>query len=139
MDDSCEIAARRHLFVEAYNGGDIDVMSEVVTTDTVGAPPRRRPFVGVSASQAFWRESLAAAQHVFRISPQEAQVVGDTAIDSFGWSIDVTPKSGGPTVHDEGECIWIWRRDVDGAWRVAQSIWNSSLSEPAIHRVTGSA
>jgi ketosteroid isomerase-like protein len=62
--------------------------------------------------------------------PQEIQIGGDWAIDRFTWSTDTTPVGGGTSSNDKGKCIWIWRRQRDGSWKVARAIWNSDNPVP---------
>jgi ketosteroid isomerase-like protein len=57
-------------------------------------------------------------------------VSGDIAVDRFSWTLDMAPRTGGTAIHDEGKCIWIWRREADGKWRHANAIWNSDLAQP---------
>jgi len=48
----------------------------------------------------------------------------DWALDRFDWTMDVTPLAGGTINHDNGKCVWIWRR-AGGSWKIARAIWNS--------------
>ena len=132
MADSDAIAARRTAFLDAFNDTDIEMMSALLTDDHVGMPPNHPPLVGLHASQDFWRQDFAQAASVFKATPLSLDVAGDTAIDRFSWTMDVTPHSGGPTAHDQGPCVWIWRRESDGEWRLAQAIWNSDLKAPGM-------
>ncbi len=132
MADSDVIAARRNAFTDAFASPDIDTLSDFVTADHVGMPPNRPPLIGLEATQEFWREGFAQATSVLKTTPLSLDVAGDIAIDRFSWTMDVTPHSGGPTAHDHGQCVWIWRRESDGEWRVAQAIWNSDLAAPGM-------
>ena len=62
------------------------------------------------------------------VFPEELEVVGDVAIDQHKWVLNSMPKRGGRPIHDEGKGVWIWRRQMDGSWKVARAIWNSDLS-----------
>jgi ketosteroid isomerase-like protein len=75
---------------------------------------------------------MAVARSHFAVTPDELHVAGDLAIDQFGWAVDSTPRAGGSPIHDEGQCIWVWRRQRDGAWRVARAIWNSDLASAGL-------
>src|SRR5262249_20649643 len=61
------------------------------------------------------------------VLPERLELMGDVAMDRHRWALDSLPKRGGRPVHDEGKGIWIWRRQVDGSWKIAHSIWNSDL------------
>jgi len=69
---------------------------------------------------------------MFTTHAHDVSVAGDVAIDRFNWDMRITPHGENETLEDTGGCVWIWRRDGDGAWRVATAIWNSDLTEPGI-------
>ena len=132
MDDSDAIAARREAFVAAFDAADIPTMSEFVTEDTVGMPPNQPQIVGRDASQEFWKQGFAIAESSMTISSPDLIVAGGIAVDCFNWTMKIVPHDGSAALEDTGECVWIWRREEDGAWRLASSIWNSDLAEPGL-------
>jgi len=128
LSDIDIIARRRAEFVAAFNREDITVMSDILSDDHIGMPPNRPALNGIDDCRAFWRAGFAAAESRFSTTAESLEVVGDLAVDRFRWSVDSAPRNGGEPIHDEGKNIWIWRRQPDGAWKLAQAIWNS---EPA--------
>ncbi len=132
MNDSETIAARRNEFVTAFNDANVDALSRIVTGDLVGMPPNEPAISGLEANQAWWKQGFDAASSHLGISPAELQVTGDWAFDRFTWTMDTNPTGGGETVHDEGKCVWIWRRESGGAWRLARAIWNSDKVAPGM-------
>ena len=132
MSDQEIIARRRDEFVAAFNREDVNVMEGFLSDDHVGTPPNRPPILGREASVAFWREGLAAAKSEFTVIPQELEVIGDVAIDRFHWAVEITPRKGGAPGRDEGDCVWMWRRQKDGEWKLASAIWNSNLPQPGL-------
>ncbi|HXD17780.1 MAG TPA: nuclear transport factor 2 family protein [Vicinamibacterales bacterium] len=126
--DHAAIASRRGEFVDAFNAADVQRMAALLTDDHIGMPPNRPALRGARASIEFWREGMAAATSRFTVLPQDLTVDGDVAVDRFDWAIDSTPRGGGAPIRDEGKCVWIWRRESDGAWKVASAVWNSDLA-----------
>jgi uncharacterized protein (TIGR02246 family) len=100
--------------------------------------PNRPTIRGIAAQRAVWREGFAAAKSLLFIFPEELDVLGDVAIDRHRWVLDSMPKRGGKPVHDEGKAVWIWRRQTNGNWTVARSIWNSDLSRAGYLSALGS-
>src|SRR5262249_7561841 len=107
-------------------------MAALLTDDHIGMPPNRPPVRGKDASREYWREGIAAATSRFAVASEELEIVGDLAVDQFRWTIDSTPRTGGGPIHDEGKCIWLWRRQTDGSWKVARAIWNSDLASAGL-------
>ena len=125
-----EIIARRGAeFIAALNRQDIPVLSAMRAEDCIDIPPNRPPIRGLSAIQAFWREGFAQVETRFTGFPDQLEISGDIAVDRFRWTAESAPLSGGPAAHDEGICVWVWRREKDGAWKIAQAIWNSDLPQ----------
>lgn len=122
------ISSRRAEFVDAFNGANVERMAALMTDDHIGMPPNRPALHGTRALIEFWREGLAAATSRFAVLPQDLRVEGDVAVDRFDWTVDSTPRGGGPPIRDEGKCVWIWRRESDGTWKVASAVWNSDLA-----------
>lgn len=132
MSDKETIARQRAEFVAAFNIEDTEAMAKFLPDDHVGMPPIRPTIRGLDGARAFWREGFAAAKSRFSLASEELEVIGDVAIDSLRWTMDSTPKSGGKTVHDKGKCIYIWRRQRDGSWKLARAIWNSDLAQAGL-------
>ena len=127
-----EIVSRHRGFLASFATEDYPTMRDFLTEDHVGMPPGRPRTAGRDEAEAFWREGFAIAKSSFSSHDQEVTVTGDWAVDQFGFVMTIVPHDGSPSVRDEGKCVWVWRREDDGAWRVASAIWNSDLSEPAL-------
>ena len=63
--------------------------------------------------------------------------MGDVAVDRHRWVLDSLTKRDGRPVHDEGKGLWIWRRQVDGGWKIVRSIWNSDLPRGSFFPCSG--
>jgi ketosteroid isomerase-like protein len=71
------------------------------------------------------------------VLPDGIEVTGDLAVDRHRWVLDSMPKRGGRPVHDEGKGVWFWRRQTDGNWKIARSIWNSDLPRASFRPGSG--
>ena len=138
MNDRETIAHRREGYLDAFNREDVAALEGYSSKDTISMGPNRPTIRGIDAQRAFWSEGFAAAKSILFIFPEELDVLGDVAIDRHRWVLDSMPKRGGKPVHDEGKAVWIWRRQPDGAWTVARSIWNSDLSRAGYLSALGS-
>src|SRR5215213_256269 len=122
MTDQETVARRRAEFAAALNRQDIEVLSNMRAEDCIDMPPNRPAIRGLDAIQAYWREGFAQAETRFTVFPDQLEIDGDTAIDRFRWIAESAPVAGGASVHDEGICVWTWRRQKDGPWKLAQGI-----------------
>lgn len=129
MNDRQIIEQRRAEYVEAFNRENIAAMEQYIADDIISMAPNRPATRGIEAERAAWNEGFAAAKSMLFILPEELELIGDFAIDRHRWVLDSMRRRGGRAVHDEGKCIWIWRRHADSNWKVARAIWNSDLSQ----------
>lgn len=127
-----EIMSRHQSFIAAFAAEDYTGMREYLTEDHVGMAPARPQMIGRDDAEAFWREGFEMAKSAFTSHAEDVTVLGDTAIDRFGFVMKIEPRDGSPAIRDEGKCLWVWRRESDGAWRLAAAIWNSDSPEPAL-------
>jgi len=129
MSDRDTITRRREEFAAALNRQDIPRLSALRSDDCIDMPPNRPAIRGLDAIRAYWREGFAQAETRFTVLPEHLEIDGDIAVDRFRWAAESAPLSGGASVHDEGVCVWIWHRQSDGEWKLAQAMWNSDLPQ----------
>jgi ketosteroid isomerase-like protein len=85
-----------------------------LTTDQVAAVERAADAY-VAAMNAADRKRVAQsfAEGAVRVPPHEEPHQGRDAIEAW--------------LGDEGDFLEIWRRELDGVWRVAEAMWNTRL------------
>ena len=132
MSDHDAVLERHRGFLASFASEDFARMRDFITEDHVGMPPNRPRQIGRDAAEAFWREGFEVAESSFSSNNQAIEITGDTAVDVFDFVMTIKPRDGSPTIEDHGKCVWVWRRDADGMWRVASAIWNSDLVEPKL-------
>ena len=92
--------------------------------------PGRPQMQGKQEAQAFWREGFSMADSSFTSHSRDLTLAGNLAIDRFQWEMKISPSDGDGSLRDTGKCLWIWRHEDDGEWRLAVAIWNSDQLEP---------
>jgi ketosteroid isomerase-like protein len=100
-------------------------MASIVAEDVVTMPPNLPALEGKKALRVWWQAGFDAARSLFGFTPTGLVIAGEWAIDRFAWTMGTTPSSGGETTRDNGDCLWIWRKNSDGSWLLARAIWNS--------------
>jgi ketosteroid isomerase-like protein len=129
MTDQEKITSTRAAFVDAFHSEDIPTMSGFVTDNHLIMAPNQPERVGLEAAKEFWETGFSMAKTNMEFSPQELNIAGDIAIDRFNWNQHIEMYDGADTIDDEGNCIWIWRRDSEGDWKLESAIWNSNLPQ----------
>jgi ketosteroid isomerase-like protein len=119
-------------WLDAMRANDAQALGRLVTEDAVLMPPNQPVVVGRAAVIDWFAGVVKQARTTSVGIPQrEVIIAGDWAIErgSFAWK--VAPAAGGAPVEDRGNFLAIYQRQTDGAWKVTQNIWNSSLPTPA--------
>ncbi len=130
MSDSDAVVARHREFISTFATQDLEAMADFLTEDHIGMPPGRPGMSGREEAKAFWRQGFSMADSSFTSRSQDVTMAGDFAIDRFHWDMTISPHDGSAGIKDTGKCVWIWRREGDGVWRLATAIWNSDQTEP---------
>jgi len=121
------IEALRKKHTEAVKKADVNTMAEFYLVDAVLMPPNDMTLYGRAEIREWFEEYL---EH-FRVTAladaqYEVTIVGDHAIERFDFMVSiVTVVEPGKRFRDDGRFLTIWQRQADGAWKIAQSIWNS--------------
>lgn len=130
MDDSEAIRKQINGLVDAFNRADAEARVAFLTEDAVGMPPNQPPVVGKEAVRVWWMEGFRVAASRLGLSSQELNVLGDWAIGRYTWTMETRRAAGGAMATDNGKGFWVWRRQADGSWKNALSIWNSDNPVP---------
>ena len=120
--DSLAVAAIRAAsenMVKATLASDWDTWSQYLDDEAVMMPPNLEPIETRSRIRAFVEGFPKITMN--RLNLIDVDGRGDLAY-ALGW-YEVT--AGG--VSDRGKVIKLWRKGVDGSWRLFRDIWNSDL------------
>jgi uncharacterized protein (TIGR02246 family) len=122
------IAEIRERTMQAENAGDADFFNSACTEDVVAMPPGMPAFVGRDAAVGFMQFFLSQFDMRIRYVSEETQIDGDTAYDRGTYAQTLTPKGGGPETTENGKYLWLYRREMDGEWKMARVMWNASTA-----------
>ncbi len=116
----------------ALNNGDVDGIMDVLTADHITMAPNEPVFKDMTILRN-WHESRYALYDVeITLTSQEIILSGDWAYQCHVSSSNAKPKQGGDVITDKAKGIWIWKRQSDGSWKLARSIWNSDNPLPGM-------
>ena len=117
--------------VAAIGNDDIKAYHAILADDAVFMPPNLPPKAGDELR--LWLDDFLQSVTVqwLKFTHVETVVVGGCAYHVFACSWRVTPRAGGEpkVLHFKG--LHILRRQLDGAWKLAREIWNTSPAAAA--------
>ncbi len=130
--DRSAIALSRDSLLATLNRGDIGTHFAWLSADHVTAPPNE-PALPVGDRLRAWHQKVLDQGSVrLTVSPPDLTGAGNLAVDRWQYTFSVQPKAGGAAAEDRGKGVWIWRREADGTWKLAYSLWNSDIPTPTI-------
>ena len=115
-----EIEAINSRFVSAINAGDADAISELYTVDCSVLVPNHATLKGRDEVRAFFQEMIETVGGTTTLELNATDGAGDLA---YQWA-DYTLSAG--EISDAGRVVEVFRRQEDGSWQIALSIFNSS-------------
>jgi len=59
------------------------------------------------------------------VTERDVTILDGWAVERWAYTIAINPVSGGERIRDDSRWFAVWRRDPDGAWRMAQVMFNS--------------
>jgi uncharacterized protein (TIGR02246 family) len=120
-----DIEAGEAAWQKAFNGGDASGVTELYTQDARLMPPNTDIVAGRDSIEGFVKEFVATGAQI-KFNLLTVYEAGDvaTAVGTYEMSI---PIPGADAQQDTGKYIEVWKRESDGAWRIADDIFNSSL------------
>ena len=121
-----EFSVYRDRIMAAENTGDPSVFEELLADDAVIQAPGFPAIEGREACLHFVREVLSGLHALYerQVLCESAELVvqGDLAIDRGRFSQTLTPRDGAHPSDEEGHYLWMYRRQPDGAWRLARIV-----------------
>ena len=89
--------------------------------------------VGRSAIQARFGGLLSQlATANVKLTTQDLTVSGDLAVETGRYAWALTPKAG-KTMLDSGKYVVVWKKQVDGSWKMYRDVSNHDAPPPAGH------
>ena len=124
-DEVAAVERSADAYVAAMNAADWNLVSQSFAEDAVRVPPHEEPHRGRDAIEAW----LGGIEELISYELTRDAIDG---ADGFAYvrgryAITLRPAGAPGPISDEGDFLEIWRREVDGVWRVAEAMWNTRL------------
>ena len=117
-------------YVSAVNSGDAATIAGLHTEDAIIMWPNGPRVIGTEAIRARFEGNYELTTAELNVSTEGNSVNGDSAHSWGSFTLTVTPKAEGEPLEDEGKWVNVYKRQDDGSWKYALSIWNSDKPLP---------
>lgn len=118
-------------YLAGINSNNLNQFVATITDDVVYVAPNTPVLVGKAVVREWVRGYLDAYQTRWEKKTEEFIVRGDLAYERYSYKSVDTPRASGPAagtgvVTDQGSGLNIYRRGVDGVWKLARDSWASA-------------
>ena len=115
----------------AANASDADRVLVHYADDAVVMPANAPADIGKEVIQAKARQVYGEATPQEELVVEDVEISGDLAVARVTWSGIFTPNDGSKPWEQNGNWIWVFKKQSDGVWKVTYSIWtNETLVRP---------
>lgn len=130
-DDLAAVNDVRNKFMAAYNSGNAEAIASLYTADAVSEPNHTATLTGRDAILGSQKAMFERVTVKVTLTPDETTTRGQTGYDRGHYSVEATPKDGGPVVTNEGRYLVLLVKESDGTWKVARDMDNASAPSVA--------
>jgi uncharacterized protein (TIGR02246 family) len=120
------IEANNLKFGDAVRMGDASVLAALYTEDAKILPPNSDMITGSEGIQAFWAAALQMGIKDAVLTTVDVLGMGDLACEIGKYNLTIQPE-GQDAMEDNGKYIVIWKKTMDGSWKLHIDIWNTSM------------
>jgi uncharacterized protein (TIGR02246 family) len=105
--------------------GDADSLLSLYADDPVLMPQGQPAVFGKDAIRSLYQPVLKEFAFKSQAKLMEVEASGDWGYFWSTYTLTATPKAGGEPFEDEGKSVFIVKRELGGAWKIARLIDNS--------------
>jgi uncharacterized protein (TIGR02246 family) len=124
-DDRAAIERAADAYVAAMNAADWERVARSFSEEAVRMPPNEEPHQGRQAIENWLRgiEELGS----YELVRDQIDGADGLAYVRGRYAITLRPVGAPAPISDEGDFLEIWRKGSDGAWNIAEAMWNTRL------------
>ena len=133
VDVEVDIAAIKEILNQyevTLNAGDLDGWISLWADDGIRMAPDTPARIGKTQIREAVKPGFDEMNFDISItSIDDAKVYGDLGITYCNYTLAVTPKAGGETIHvmPDGKALTVSERQSDGSWKIVYDCFNSNV------------
>jgi uncharacterized protein (TIGR02246 family) len=120
--ENVEIRAFHDAFFAAWNRGDLDALTDSLTTDTVYHPMNGTTLTGRATLARVYGEFLANFQVTMTVHAELLQATGPQGVMMGLYRATMAPRDGRPAAVRGGRYYMALVQEADGQWRIAREL-----------------
>ncbi|MGB6340532.1 MAG: SgcJ/EcaC family oxidoreductase [Candidatus Aminicenantaceae bacterium] len=113
-------------FGEAARSGDAAVLASLYTEDARILPPNSEMIQGREGIEAFWGGGFQMGIKDIVLTTVEVLGMGDMVCEIGNAQVSIQSE-GMDAIEDMAKYLVVWKKGVDGTWKLHVDIWNTSL------------
>ncbi|MGB3860957.1 MAG: SgcJ/EcaC family oxidoreductase [Candidatus Aminicenantaceae bacterium] len=113
-------------FGEAARSGDAAVLASLYTEDARILPPNSEMIQGREGIEAFWGGGFQMGITDIVLTTVDVMGMGDMVCEIGKAQVSIQPE-GMDAIEDMAKYLVVWKKDMDGTWKLHVDIWNTSL------------
>jgi ketosteroid isomerase-like protein len=113
--------------LEASMSGDLEKIVAHFADNAVVMPPNDSTLYGLAEIRAWWTEYFQHIRSTASVETErEITSADEQLIDRRSVSITIVPTQSGARIRDDVRSLTIWKRQIDGSWKISYQMWNST-------------
>jgi uncharacterized protein (TIGR02246 family) len=113
-------------FGEAVRMGDAAALANLYTEDARILPPNSEMIEGKEGIEAYWGGGLQMGIKDVVLSTVDVLGMGDLVCEIGRYDLTIQPEEQ-EAVKDNGKYLVLWKKAMDGTWKLYVDIWNTSM------------
>ncbi len=113
-------------FGEAVRMADAAALAGLYTEDARLLPPNSEMIEGKEGIEAFWGGGLQMGIKDAVLTTVDVLGMGDMVCEIGKYDLTIQPE-GQEAIKDNGKYVVIWKKTMDGTWKLHIDIWNTSM------------
>ena len=113
-------------FGEAVRSADAAALASLYTEDARILPPNSEMIQGREGIEAYWAGGFQMGIKDIVLTAVDVIGMGDMVCE-IGKAVVAIQPEGMDAIEDIAKYLVVWKKDVDGTWKLHVDIWNTSL------------
>ena len=113
-------------FGEAVRSADAAALASLYTEDARILPPNSEMIQGREGIEAYWAGAFQMGIKDIVLTIVDVIGMGDMVCEIGKAVVSIQPE-GMDAIEDIAKYLVVWKKDVDGTWKLHVDIWNTSL------------
>ena len=122
-EDRAAIEQAADAYVAAMRDADWERVARSFSQDAVRIPPNEEPHQGRAAIES-WLRGIEELGN-YELVRDQIDGADGIAYVRGSYAITLRPVGAPAPISDEGDFLEIWRKEPDGAWTIAEAMWNT--------------